>query len=88
MADALRKKRITEKSTFTRSVKKLIKIFDTESPMTLVEEQFAKVKSCYDKLETTHNEYLMAADIDIEDGPDGLAYIRPVQVTRWCPYRR
>ena len=74
-ADQEKRKRITEKSAFTRSVNKLIKALDAGAALNLVTEHFEKVKSCYEKLEEAHDAYLMATYIDIETEPDGIAYM-------------
>ena len=70
-----KRRRVTEKSSFSRSVTKLIKTFDAAASLSLVTEHFEKVKACYERLEAAHNEFLMATDIDIENEPDGLAYM-------------
>ena len=75
VADQEKKKRTTEKSSFTRSINKLNKLFDANASLSLVTEQFEKVKNWYDRLETAHNEFLLATDIDIENDADGEAYV-------------
>ena len=70
-----KKKRITEKSTFSRSVNKFNKLIDAAASLSLVTEHFEKVKNCYERLETAHNDFLMATDIDIENDPNGLEYM-------------
>ena len=70
-----KRKRITEKSAFSRSVTKLNKLIASAASLSLVEEHFEKVKNCYERLETAHNDFLMATDIDIENEPDGIAYM-------------
>ena len=70
-----KRKRITEKSAFTRSVNKLNKAIAATASLSLVTEHFQKVRDCYERLETAHNDFLMATDIDIETEPEGIAYM-------------
>ena len=75
-AEALKRRRITEKSGFTRSVTALLKMIRIQSCAAIVDEQLAKVKKCYDVLEKTHNEFMLAAvDIDLETSVDGIPYM-------------
>ena len=75
VAEQEKKKRTVDKSAFSKSLTKLNKLFDADASLSLVTEQFEKVKSCFERLEDAHNEFLMATDIDIENDPAGLAYM-------------
>ena len=75
VAEQEKKKRSTEKGSFSRSITKFNKLIAAAASLSLVTEQFDKVKNCYDRLESAHNEFLLATDIDIENEDDGETYI-------------
>ena len=80
MATAQEKtKRVVAKSNLTRNINKLIKVLDVRASLDLVREQFRKVRDCYEKLEQAHEEYILVAEIDISEDPDGIAY----HASRW-----
>ena len=68
-------KRIVAKSNLTRNINKLTKVLDVGASLDLVTEQFHKVRDCYGKLEQAHDDYLLVAEIDISEDPDGIAYM-------------
>ena len=70
-----RKKVSVEKASFTRSVTKLMKLIESGALFKLVEEQFARVRTCYQNLESAHNDFLMVTTEDIETHADGLQYM-------------
>ena len=73
-----RKRRITAKSNFTRSVNKLNKLLDSVTQVEIVIPQFEKMNKCYEELEKAHDGFLSATDIDIETHKDGLAFMEDI----------
>ncbi len=92
VAEEEKKKRITSKSNFTRSVTKLNKLLDVDAPVDIVTPQYEKMNQCYDILEKDHNAFLSATDIDIQNHADGLQYILDIDATqetvmvRYCEF--
>ena len=75
--------RATAKSNFTRCINKLNNLLDKNvTQAELVTPLFEKVNKCYETVEDAHNEYIAAAtDIDIEEHPDGTAYMVKIDET-------
>ena len=70
-----KKKRTSALSGFTRNVNILDGLLDEESQTVLVDPQFEKVKTAWEKLEFAHDEFIAATNIDIDTDPAGLSYI-------------
>ena len=75
------KKRTTAKRNFTRNVNKLNNLLDGIAQVEIVLPQFEKMNKSYDVLETAHDEFISAIDIDIEIHKDGLSFMEEIDVT-------
>ena len=63
---------------FTRNLNLLNELFDDAAGNSLVTPQYNKVKSCWERLEEAHDEFMAKADetaMDIETDPMGYPYI-------------
>ena len=75
MADAAKKQRRQALSNFTRTLNTFNTLIEDYSPSVLVEPQFEKVVSCYEKLEAAQDEFIGKTDIDIDVDPNGVAFL-------------
>ena len=73
--DPAKRKRSVALSHFTKSVNSFTKLVDISSPCSLVTPAFEKVKSCWETLETAHDNYIEVAEVDIDTDPGGLAFL-------------
>ena len=79
MADE-RRKRTNAKSNFTRKYDILDQLINDSAQSFLVTEQYEKMKTCFNKLEETHDEFIDKSDIDIETDADGIKFIEDQQI--------
>ena len=70
-----RRKRSNALSNFTRSVNKLEGQIDVPSPASIVKPLFEKMMNCWEKLEEAQEAFILQNDIDVDQDPDGSAYL-------------
>ena len=70
-----KKQRSAALSKFTRNLNSLTNLLDSNSPGSLVNPQFDKLKTCYENLEEMHDAFITATEIDVETDKDGFAYM-------------
>ncbi len=79
-----KKDRTVARSNFTRNFNSLSSMINDSAEKVIVEEQFNKFKGCWGKLETAHDAFIEATDIDIESDKDGLYRGSECEVRRSC----
>ena len=70
-----KKQRSSALQKFTRNLNTLTNRLDSNSPGSLVNPQYDKLKVCYENLEDAHDSFIAATDIDVETDKDGFAYM-------------
>ena len=74
MADQEKKKRSQALSRFTRNINILAKLLDEDAPTEVVAPQFETVKTLWQSLEDSHDDFIEKSE-DVEENDGGLGYL-------------